>query len=78
MDSLFQVAKTLPISDYDIVSAADMEDLIGEKVAEPSADVVEEEEEEDEKEEKKKDEPTVCQLTELFATSKIKGHSKFL
>lgn len=65
MDSLFQVAITLPISGYDIVNATDMEDLIGERVAVPSAgDVVEEEEEEDEKEEKKKYEPTVCQVTE--------------
>ena len=46
--------EVLPISVYDIVSAADMEDLIGERFAEPSAeDVIEEEHEEEGKEEKK-------------------------
>lgn len=76
MGSLLQVAKTLPISGYDIVSAADIEDLIGERVGEPSAeDMLEEEHEEEEKEEEKEkeDELTVYQLTEIFAiTEKLK------
>ena len=55
MGSLLQLAKTLPISGYDIVSAADIEDLIGERVAEPSAeDMREVEHEEEEKEEETK------------------------
>ena len=66
MDSLLQVAETLSISGYDIVSAADMEDLIRERVTEPSVEGVIEEEEQG-KEEEKEDEPTVCQLTEIFA-----------
>lgn len=55
MDSLLQVAKTLPISGYDIVSAADI-DLIGKKrAAKPSAaDMIEGEKHEGEEKKNKR------------------------
>ena len=75
MDTLLQVAKTLPITGYENVSVADMEVLIDGGVAERSAeDMIDDDDEEEEEEEKeKKDEPTVQQLTEIFAiTEKLK------
>lgn len=59
MDSLPQVAKALPISRYDIVSAADMEEFIGKRVAKPS---VEDTTGEEEHEEEERDEPIVFQF----------------
>ncbi|XP_045119026.1 uncharacterized protein LOC123508986 isoform X2 [Portunus trituberculatus] len=62
MGSLLQLAKTLPISGYDIVSAAGIENLIGERVAGPSAeDMLEEENEEEEKKRKRK-----MKMSQLF------------